>query len=232
MLTACDRAGDVRRAEEWTTLVGAIIEGAGNRPWALHTHCRVAYGSVLSASGRWPEAEALMLEALGPADSPTLSHRALNAAHLAELRLQQGRLEEAADLLAPYEDRVTSCGPLARLHQRRGEPDLAPRWLRQGLDELVGDVLRAGPLLATWSRWSWPVAPSMPHGGGRRARRDGRRDRPGPLRAEAALAEGRIRADDRDPAIAASVGHATSRRRAPPALRYPARARRGAGRDG
>ena len=36
-----------------------MIRGLGDRPTVLHTHCRLAYGSVLRAAGRWPEAEAL-----------------------------------------------------------------------------------------------------------------------------------------------------------------------------
>ena len=70
-----------------------------------------------------------MIEALGPADRPNVAHRALTVAHLANLRIEQGRVEEAADLLAPFEDHVTSCGPLARVHlrarrarPRRGHP--------------------------------------------------------------------------------------------------------------
>jgi hypothetical protein len=71
MLTACDRTGDVRRAQEWTRIITSMIRDLGNRPRVLHTHCRVAYGSVLHAAGRWPEAEASILEALGPVDAPT-----------------------------------------------------------------------------------------------------------------------------------------------------------------
>ena len=114
----------------------------------LHVHCRVAYGSVLCAAGRWSRAEALMIEALGPADRPNSAHRALTVAHLASLRIEQGRVEEAADLLAPFEDRVTSCGPLARVHLLRGELDLAAAILRRGRKEMIGDVIRVGPLLA------------------------------------------------------------------------------------
>src|SRR4029077_20486376 len=75
MLTACDRTGDVRRAQEWTGIVADMIRDSGNRPRILHTHCRVAYGSVMHAAGRWPEAEASMLEALGPAEAPIRPHR-------------------------------------------------------------------------------------------------------------------------------------------------------------
>jgi DNA-binding CsgD family transcriptional regulator len=148
MLTACDRVGDVRRAEEWTGIISAVLSGTGDRPRALHTHCRVAYGSVLSAAGQWSQAEALMIEALGPADRPNLAHRATTVAHLATLRIEQGRIEEAADLLVPFEDHVTSCAPLARVHLLRGELDLAAAILRRGRREMTGDVLRVGPLLA------------------------------------------------------------------------------------
>src|SRR5689334_16815754 len=147
MLTACDRAGDVRRAEEWTEAMSAMTDRLDGRPQALWVHCRVAYGSVLRASGKWSEAEALMLDALGPDDAANLAHRALNSAHLAGLRLDQGRVEEAAQLLEPFEDWVCSCGPLAEVHLRHGDDALAAAVLRRGAQELVGDVLRAAPLL-------------------------------------------------------------------------------------
>ncbi|HEY4610010.1 MAG TPA: hypothetical protein VIH06_12415, partial [Ilumatobacteraceae bacterium] len=148
MLTACDRTGDVRRAQEWTAIVTDMIRGHGNRPRVLHTHCRIAYGSVLCAAGRWPEAEALMVDALGPSESPTVGHRALTLGHLAELRIQQGRIDEAAELLAPFEDRISSCAPLAQIHLRRGQPDLAAAVLHRGLKELHNDALRISPLLS------------------------------------------------------------------------------------
>jgi DNA-binding CsgD family transcriptional regulator len=149
MLTACDRAGDLRRAEEWTAVIDGVLEQSGGRPRLLKTHCRLAYGSVLCASGRWEEAEALLLEALGPAEAPAVAHRATALAHLASLRVDQGRPQEAADLLAPFIDVVTSCGPLARAHLLQGEVDLAAAVLHRGLDEMVGDTLRQAPLLAS-----------------------------------------------------------------------------------
>lgn len=146
MLTACDRAQDVRRATEWCQMVRHVVDATGDRPRALRTHCRVVYGAVLSASGRWDEAEALMLDALGPPDDPAVSHHDLTSAHLAQLRLDQGRVEEAAALLAPYEDRVVAAGPLARVHLEQGAPDLAAAVLRRALTELVDDALRMLPL--------------------------------------------------------------------------------------
>ncbi len=61
MLSACDRSGDLGRAEEWTAMVGGVLGRTGDRPRVLRTHCNLAYGSVLFASGRWPEAEELMV---------------------------------------------------------------------------------------------------------------------------------------------------------------------------
>ena len=148
MLTACDRAGDMRRALEWTRLAAQLTDRMGGHLRIMHTHCRVAYGSVLSATGRWPEAEAQLIDALGPDGSPAIAHRPLAVAHLADLRLDQGRVDEAADLLAPFEDWVSSCAPLARVHRARGDLDLAAAVARRGVSEMVGDTLRSAPLLS------------------------------------------------------------------------------------
>ena len=148
MLTACDRSGDLARAAEWTRIAGRLADRFGGHLRIMRTHCRVAYGSVLCATGRWPEGEAELLDALGPDHAPSIAHRPLALAHLADLRLDQGRVDEAADLLAPFEDEITSCAPLARVHRARGDLDLSAAVARRGVSEMVGDALRAAPLLA------------------------------------------------------------------------------------
>ncbi|HEY7134245.1 MAG TPA: LuxR C-terminal-related transcriptional regulator [Acidimicrobiia bacterium] len=149
MLSACDRAGDMRRAEEWTRVVAdTVMDRYDGRPRVLHTHCRAAYGSVLCSVGRWSDAEAAMVEAIGPEASTFAFHRAETTIRLAELRLLQGRVDEAAVLLQPYEDRVAACAPLARLHAIRGENDVAAAVIRRGLRELVDDRLRRALLLS------------------------------------------------------------------------------------
>jgi ATP/maltotriose-dependent transcriptional regulator MalT len=150
LLTSCDRTGDVERATEWIRVVRELVlDLTGGRPRVLATHCQVAFGGVLSAAGRWPEAEEAILAALGPEASPSVAHRTEATARLAELRLQQGRVDEAAALLAPVEDRLAAAGPLATLHLRRGEPALAVAVLENAVRQLVGDSLRAAPLLCT-----------------------------------------------------------------------------------
>jgi DNA-binding CsgD family transcriptional regulator len=149
MLSACERIGDVRRAEEWMRVVATqMLEPMGGRPRVLHTHCRLVYGAVLSTAGRWNEAEAEMLEVIGPTGSRSLGYRVDATVRLAELRLHQGHVDEAGELLRTHEDALSACGPLAQLHLRRGEPDQAVAAAQRGLRALVGDVSRSAPLLA------------------------------------------------------------------------------------
>jgi hypothetical protein len=149
LLTACERTGELRRAEEWTRACQdfAARRLAGKFP-VLHAHCRLAYGTVLCDAGHWPEAEAEMLEALGPSATACVPKMAEAAGALATLRLLQGRLDEAAELLAPHADRFEVCEPSARLHLARGDYDVAAAEIERGLHDLVGDRLRAGRLLS------------------------------------------------------------------------------------
>jgi tetratricopeptide (TPR) repeat protein len=148
LLTACERTGEMRRAEEWTQACREFAaRRLGDSLPVLHAHCRLAYGTVLCEAGRWPEAEAEMLEALGPSTTTSVPKLAEVANAFAHLRLLQGRLDDAADLLAPYAERFEVCESLARLHLARGELDRAATVAEGALRELVGDRLRAGRLL-------------------------------------------------------------------------------------
>lgn len=148
LLSACDRAGDVARATEWLRVVRDLVLGpADGRPRMLGAHCQVALGGVLCVTGEWSQAEAAVRSALDRASGATSSQRAQAAARLAELRLRQGRPDEAAELLLPIEDDVVAARPLAELHLLRGEPDLALAVLVRAESTLVGDVLRRAELL-------------------------------------------------------------------------------------
>jgi DNA-binding NarL/FixJ family response regulator len=147
LLSACDRVGDINRAHEWTRAITESWTGPlGGRPRASQSHCRLVYGSVLCTAGQWREGEAAILEVLAPQASSYLAHRAEAAARLASLRLLQGRVEEAAELLRGLEDRPGSCETLARVHLVTGELDLAHAIASRGLDTAAGDGLRAGAL--------------------------------------------------------------------------------------
>lgn len=195
MLSACDRAGDLGRAEEWVRVITERwIEPAGGRPRGLHSHCRLAYGSVLCTSGSWPEGEAAILAVLGPEGTAYLAHHAEARARLASLRVLQGT-EEAAELLRGFENRPGSCEPLARLHLVAGDFDLAAAVARRGLDAAGGDRLRACALrclLAELELRRGDVEASALHAGVLHEMAEGAES---PLMwAEAALARGRVAA--------------------------------------
>ena len=149
LLSSCERAGDAERATEWIRMVQSLVlQPRGGRPRVLSTHCHLALGGVLCAVGRWTEAEEALLASLGPTASASRGHRVEATTRLAELRLYQGRVDEAAELLAPIEDDLAAAAPVASLHLARGEPALAAAVLRRAVTRLVGDVLRGAPLLA------------------------------------------------------------------------------------
>jgi tetratricopeptide (TPR) repeat protein len=148
MLTACERAGDLKRAEDWSRTIRLHLDRmTGDKLPILHSHCRTAYGVVLCDTGHWTEAEVEILHAFGPSATKAVSKQADAAGALARLRLMQGRLDEVSELLAPYAARFEVCEQLARLHLLRDEPDLAAAAINRGLHDLVGDRLRAGRLL-------------------------------------------------------------------------------------
>jgi DNA-binding CsgD family transcriptional regulator len=190
LLSAYDRAGDARRAEELSRVIAAL--DPDRVPRVLHAHCRLAYGSVLCTVGRWPEGETAMLEVLAERGA-TVGHRGDAAVRLAGLRLHQGRLAEAEELLGTALTRPSAGEPLARLHLLTGRPDLAAGLLRRELDTVPGDRMRTGALLgllveAEVARGRLDDArTAATHLAGLAADTDDRM-----LQAEAALAAGRV----------------------------------------
>ena len=55
LFSACEHAHDVTRADQWIR-VGDAIAARRNLP-AVSAFCRTHYGGVLTAAGRWPEAD-------------------------------------------------------------------------------------------------------------------------------------------------------------------------------
>jgi tetratricopeptide (TPR) repeat protein len=147
MLTACLRAGDLARAEALVQLGEA--RGLTRLQNALeYAACNAVYGALLREMGRWQEAERMLVAAVAASDRSGQFLMRLEAyAALAELRIQQGRLEDAERLLSGFDDRVEALVPLARLHVARGDYDLAAAISRRGLRLLGADRVRAVPLL-------------------------------------------------------------------------------------
>ncbi len=149
LFSACEYAHDVRRADEWIR-VGMAIAERRSLP-AVGAFCRTHYGGVLTAAGRWPEADEALTEAVrlwGMGQRSILRRGAL--ARLADLRVRQGRFEEAAQLLdgIDVEEEPVAARPLSALHMARGETVRARDVIDRALGMLDSSSTAAGPLLA------------------------------------------------------------------------------------
>ena len=145
MLSACELVGDLERTRHWCE--AATEFARRNKCRFLAAYCRTTYGGLLAATGRWHDAESELGEAIRTFDA---GHRALKVhatIKLADLRIQQGRLEEAETLLAGHEDHGEALVPLARLHLAKGEPQLAKAALEQALGSGDAPTLGQAPLL-------------------------------------------------------------------------------------
>ena len=80
MLHACELTCDVRRAEDWLALADRFVEQTNRIP--ISAICRTHYGAVLTAAGRWIDAERELATALELYDR---SYRALRGSAVVRL---------------------------------------------------------------------------------------------------------------------------------------------------
>jgi DNA-binding NarL/FixJ family response regulator len=192
---ACELVNDVPRADQWMRAAADRMR----RSNVVAAFCRAHYGGILTAAGRWGQAEAELLQAARHFDAGMVVRRAAAMIRLADLRVRQGRLEEAAQLLEGLEQHPDAVRTLAALYLARSEVTLARDLLErtiQGQDDAVptvGESTMVGPLLALL------VDVHLEEGNlgdaeriAQRLRRLAERQRGPYLRAVAALAEGRI----------------------------------------
>ena len=149
LISACQRTGDLPRLEAWMS-VAAVTDPAWIGPQAqpnlLLGHCQTEYGSLLCQTGRWSEAEAALRHAVDMVDAMHYHQRAHSRSALAWLRVDQGRLVEAASLLNGLEQHPHGQLALVALHHARGDHDLAAAVARQALRTFNGDRLRTAPV--------------------------------------------------------------------------------------
>ena len=144
-LSACELAGDLVRTNHWCE---SAMEYARRYHCSfLSAYCRTTYGGLLAETGRWQDAEAALTDAIHVFDTGHQGLRVNAVLKLADLRVSQGRLEEAEVLLSGYEDYGNSVLPRARLHLARGEPELARAVLEQSLQSESATALHRAPLL-------------------------------------------------------------------------------------
>jgi len=151
--TACYHAADFGRAATWADLLRrhGLISPEPGGPVFLSSHCDSVQAAALIELGEWDEAERVLLRAkesfetamggLVPAWHPDTA--------LADLRIRQGRLAEAEELLIGKDQSMQALLPMLRLHLTRGDVDLARAAAQRGLRAVKDDRLRAIKLLTS-----------------------------------------------------------------------------------
>jgi DNA-binding NarL/FixJ family response regulator len=137
MLNACELASDIERAAQWCRVADDFVDRYGC-PF-LYAECRIYYGSVLAAKGRWDDAERELTAGVRITERvcPGLHARAL--IRLAGLRVRQGRIEDAARLLADVDGdgEAEAALSVAALLLSRGDARAASQHLERRLARLA-----------------------------------------------------------------------------------------------
>ncbi len=148
---AAEEAGDVSRLMRWNEVVMGFMSRSGHAP--LLEFCGTCCAEVLLANGQLGEAEGWLVRTLRELQGTGHRARCIHpAAKLAELRLLQGRVEDAERLLEGYEDRPDALRATAAVHLARGETAVAAALLHRRLNQ-VGDGLLARRSFRSSSRF-------------------------------------------------------------------------------
>ena len=143
-ISAATRSGDVRRATAWIRQADDFHER--HSAAHLHTTCRLEYGRLLFATGGWERAERELELARHARGTIEPALQAAAAATLAELRVAQGRLDEATRLVTGLDDFAAAVPAIALVRLRRGESSPAASLLRRRLREIDDGTLHASGL--------------------------------------------------------------------------------------
>jgi DNA-binding CsgD family transcriptional regulator len=138
-MLVCASYFDIDRATHWVQAMDRFIERYGC-PF-LDAECRTNYGRVLFENGDWAAAEKFLVDAIVMSRDVVPASYALACGTLAELKLAQGRVEDAAHLLRGLEGRDEATTAFALLHLARSEPALAAKALRRRLDAVGSNRL-------------------------------------------------------------------------------------------
>lgn len=144
LLSACERATDVRRAEQW---LGAATRFEAWGDFVPPT-CRTHYGGILIALGRWEEAEHELLAAIRTFETGYWASQLFALLRLADLRVRQGRFEEAERLLEGFDWHASAKRSLARIALARGDLALAGDLGRLCLESTPPSDPDCAPVLA------------------------------------------------------------------------------------
>jgi DNA-binding CsgD family transcriptional regulator len=140
-MVVCGSCFDLERATQWVQSLERFIDQYGC-PF-LYAECRTYYGRVLFENGDWAAAEVFLTDAISMSQGVFQAPHAFAAGTLAELRLAQGRAEDAARVLRGVEGREEAAAAIASMHLQQGEPSAAAAVLRRRLAATSPDRLDA-----------------------------------------------------------------------------------------
>lgn len=147
LMLACERAGDNERPQQWSAVLDEFVRAHDHV--TLLAFCRTCCADVYAANGRIDAAETELETAVRELAAAGQRSRCIPpSARLAEIRVQQGRFDEAEQLLEGLEGEAEALQARVALRLARGETDAAGAILLRQIDELGWDNLVAAPLLA------------------------------------------------------------------------------------
>jgi DNA-binding CsgD family transcriptional regulator len=134
MLAGCERTIDYQRADQWIKFAQGYLGSHSNS--SMTATCRASYGAVLTATGRWSEADRELRESLLNFEAGARNMRIDALVRLAVLRIRQGRPDDAARLLEGFEHHPDASEPVAALHLAQGRPAVAVAVLERRINQL------------------------------------------------------------------------------------------------
>jgi ATP/maltotriose-dependent transcriptional regulator MalT len=147
LMLACERAGDSERPQQWSSVLDDFVRAHDHV--TLLAFCRTCCADVYAANGRIDSAEEELELAVRELNAAGQRSRCIPpSARLAEIRVLQGRFDEAERLLDGLEAEPEALQARVALRIARSEPAAASALLTRRLDEVGWTSLRAAPLLA------------------------------------------------------------------------------------
>lgn len=147
LILACDLAGDDDRVRHW----GKVVEGYVHRhnELPLLSFCPTCQADLLRSGDRPGATEAELVRALAELASTGQRSRCVDpAVRLSQLRIAQGRIEEAEEALVGYGGSPTAVRADAAIRLAHGDAAAAVALLQRQLSLINRSGLLAVPLLA------------------------------------------------------------------------------------
>ncbi|WP_438853943.1 LuxR C-terminal-related transcriptional regulator [Agromyces sp. M3QZ16-3] len=147
MVAACEETLDGRRLEQWGGVAERFLRARPDP--TLLGFCGSCCAGVLAARGDTAGAERWLGWTIDRLEAGGHAARCVDPrARLAELRVAQGRLEEAERLVAGIEARPETVRAMVAIHLARGESGVASSVLHRRLAKVGPDSIAAIPVLA------------------------------------------------------------------------------------